>query len=82
MQSPEPFTLVSTAFQEGAAIPRRFTCDGQDVSPDLSWSGAPTGTQAFALTVVDPDARDFVLWKTATPGEPSCETAFGSRLPG
>jgi Raf kinase inhibitor-like YbhB/YbcL family protein len=60
--SASPFSLVSTAFSDGGSIPRRFTCDGEDVSPDLSWSGAPEETQSLALIVSDPDARDFVHW--------------------
>jgi Raf kinase inhibitor-like YbhB/YbcL family protein len=56
------FNLSSTAFSDGGAIPGRFTCDGEDVSPDLTWAGAPEGTQALALVVTDPDARDFVHW--------------------
>ena len=39
--SPAAFTLVSTAFTDGGAIPKRFSCDGEDASPDLTWSGAP-----------------------------------------
>lgn len=60
--SPEPFTLTSTAFHDGGVVPRRFTCDGEDVSPDIAWSGAPDGTRALVLIVIDPDARDFVHW--------------------
>jgi Raf kinase inhibitor-like YbhB/YbcL family protein len=60
--SPEAFTLTSTAFSDGGAIPRRFSCDGEDVSPDLAWTGAPDGTTALVLEVIDPDARDFVHW--------------------
>jgi len=56
------FTLTSTAFQPGGEIPSRFTCDGDDVSPDLSWSGAPSGVTSFALVVDDPDANDFLHW--------------------
>jgi hypothetical protein len=56
------FTLTSTAFAAGDAIPRRFTCDGEDVSPDLAWTGAPDGTAALALVVDDPDARGWVHW--------------------
>jgi len=57
-----PFTLTSTDFQEGGSIPRKLTCDGQDVSPALAWSGAPAETVALALIVDDPDARDFAHW--------------------
>jgi Raf kinase inhibitor-like YbhB/YbcL family protein len=49
-------TLLSTAFTNGSEIPRPYTCDADDRSPDLSWSGAPTATQSYALIVDDPDA--------------------------
>ncbi|WP_376969498.1 YbhB/YbcL family Raf kinase inhibitor-like protein [Bradyrhizobium erythrophlei] len=48
--------LVSNAFADGAAIPRRFTCDGENASPPLQWSGAPEGTRSFVLLCDDPDA--------------------------
>ncbi|QEL22182.1 YbhB/YbcL family Raf kinase inhibitor-like protein [Bosea sp. F3-2] len=48
--------LGSSSFAAGATIPRRFTCDGDDVSPPLDWSGAPAGTRSFALLCDDPDA--------------------------
>ena len=51
-------TLSSPAFAHGGEIPSRFTCDGDDVSPALAWSGAPEGTQSLALIVDDPDAPD------------------------
>jgi Raf kinase inhibitor-like YbhB/YbcL family protein len=57
-----PFTLTSTDFSEDGSIPRKFSCDGEDVSPALSWDGAPDDTHAFALIVDDPDARGFVHW--------------------
>lgn len=50
------FTLNSGSFNNGAVIPRDFTCDGSDASPALSWTGAPAGTKSFALIVDDPDA--------------------------
>lgn len=56
------FRLTSTSFAEGEVIPSRFTCDGDDVSPDLSWEGAPEGTATIALVVDDPDARGFIHW--------------------
>lgn len=58
----QSFSLISSAFAEGGSIPTRLTCDGDNVSPDLTWSDAPEGTQALALVVTDPDARDFVHW--------------------
>lgn len=53
-----PFTIGSPAFADQAAIPKRYTCEGEDVSPGLRWSGAPQGTKSFALIVDDPDAPD------------------------
>lgn len=49
-------SLTSPGFQDGGAIPVKSTCDGADVSPPLEWSGAPAGTQTFALIADDPDA--------------------------
>lgn len=48
--------LKSPAFRDGAAIPRVHTCDGDDVSPPLEWSGVPAGTRSLALIMEDPDA--------------------------
>jgi Raf kinase inhibitor-like YbhB/YbcL family protein len=56
------FTLTSTAFAEGEAIPQKFSCDGANVSPQLSWTGTPSGAGALVLVVDDPDARGFVHW--------------------
>jgi Raf kinase inhibitor-like YbhB/YbcL family protein len=57
--------LRSDAFEDGGEIPARYTCDGEDVSPPLSWSGVPEGTVAFALVADDPDAGGFVHWVLA-----------------
>ncbi len=48
--------LISAAFSEGAMIPTRYTCDGEDVSPPLSWTELPPETGSFALICEDPDA--------------------------
>lgn len=53
-----PMRLESPAFAPHAAIPARHTCLGEDLSPALSWSGAPAATKSFALVVDDPDAPD------------------------
>lgn len=50
--------LTSTAFEHNGEIPRRYTCDGDDVSPPLAWSGVPEATQSLVLIVDDPDAPD------------------------
>lgn len=48
--------ISSPVFREGTAIPARYTCEGEDVSPELNWSGLPAGTKSLALIVDDPDA--------------------------
>lgn len=50
------FAISSTSFPHEGDIPKKFTCDGADVSPELSWTDAPPGTQSFALIADDPDA--------------------------
>jgi Raf kinase inhibitor-like YbhB/YbcL family protein len=60
----EPFTLTSTAFADGAAMPAKYAghhpsrqppCGGENVSPPLVWSNAPAGTKSFAIVMQDPD---------------------------
>ena len=48
--------LKSTAFEHNGSIPKKHTCDGQDVSPHLTWSGLPAGTKSLTLIMDDPDA--------------------------
>src|SRR5260370_1814266 len=50
--------IESSAFSSSAEIPRKHTCEGDDVSPPLAWSGEPDGTKSFVLVVDDPDAPD------------------------
>jgi Raf kinase inhibitor-like YbhB/YbcL family protein len=50
------FEITSAAFHQGKAIPKKFTCDGSDVSPQLTWTDPPSGTKAFVLIADDPDA--------------------------
>ena len=61
------FTLTSTAVKPGsmltdAQVFNGFGCTGKNISPALSWSGAPAGTKSFALTVYDPDAPTGSGW--------------------
>ena len=48
--------LTSPDFEEGDQIPRELTCDGENTSPELHWSGVPSGVVELALTCEDPDA--------------------------
>lgn len=50
------FELTSSAFREDASIPKKYTCDGADISVPLRWTTPPEGTKAFALIADDPDA--------------------------
>ena len=61
------FALTTTAFSVGGEIPKKFTCDGPDLSPALAWSGVPVGTQSLAMIADDPDApvgtwTHWVIW--------------------
>ncbi len=48
--------LTSPAFNEGESIPVKFSCDGEDISPELDWFGIPDGTISLTLILDDPDA--------------------------
>jgi len=74
--------LRSRNFEDGGRIPSEFTCDGRDVSPQLSWEDAPDGTKSFALSVVDPDAPGgtFIHWLVCGIPEDADEIDQG-RLP-
>ncbi|MFW6139541.1 MAG: YbhB/YbcL family Raf kinase inhibitor-like protein [Spirochaetota bacterium] len=48
--------VTSQSFSEGGKIPVKYTCDGKDISPPLSWSGGPDNTRSYAIISDDPDA--------------------------
>ena len=54
--APMAFAISSPSFQDGKDIPKKFTCDGDDVSPALSWMDPPQGVKSFTLIADDPDA--------------------------
>lgn len=58
------FSIKSADFKDGGTIPKRFSCDGDDISPELSWAEPPAGTKSFAMIVEDPDAPKgtFIHW--------------------
>jgi len=51
-------SLSSSRFSAGGEIPRKYTCEGSDISPPLSWQGVPAGAKSLVLIVDDPDAPD------------------------
>jgi Raf kinase inhibitor-like YbhB/YbcL family protein len=57
-------TVTAEAFRNGDPIPREYTCDGQDISPAISWRNSPAETKSFTLMVEDPDAASgtFTHW--------------------
>jgi len=70
--------LASSAFPDGAAIPRRFTCDGENLSPPLAWSEAPGGTRSFVLLCDDPDAPAGTWHHWAAYDIPPSQTALAA----
>jgi Raf kinase inhibitor-like YbhB/YbcL family protein len=70
------FELTSSAFAAGAAIPVTYTCDGANLSPPLAWGSMPAGTVELAVTLIDPDANNFIHWVMANI-DPSVQ-AFGA----
>jgi hypothetical protein len=85
--------LTSPAFAQGQPIPKKYTCEGPDLSPPLKWSSAPEGTKSFALICDDPDAPvgTWVHWviynipASATElqeGVPKAETVLGGAKQG
>lgn len=57
--------LFSSGFQYGAPIPARFTCEGENISPEFSWQDAPPETRSFVLVLHDPDVPrqgGFIHW--------------------
>ena len=73
--------LTSTAFQHGAAIPKRYTCEGEDRSPPLAWTGLPQNTHSVALIVDDPDAAFAqAVSQGATVVSPVVDQPYGWRV--
>lgn len=54
--APATITVTSPAYADGAAIPLKYTCQGEGISPAWAWKGAPEGTKAWAVIFDDPDA--------------------------
>lgn len=75
--------LFSRSFQHQESMPATYTCDGQNISPHLSWSDAPPGVASFALSLTDPDAPggNFIHWLVYDIPKDISEIPDGGPLP-
>jgi Raf kinase inhibitor-like YbhB/YbcL family protein len=73
--------LTSSVFSEGASIPGKYTCDGEDRSPGLKWNGAPKETKTFALICDDPDAPAGTWVHWVAYDLPASTTELGEAIP-
>jgi Raf kinase inhibitor-like YbhB/YbcL family protein len=78
--APSGITLESPAFSPSGRIPVRYTCDGEDVSPPLRWSGLPSRARTLALLMEDEDAEGFAHW-TVLDIPPSTDRLRAGRTP-
>jgi Raf kinase inhibitor-like YbhB/YbcL family protein len=74
-------SVTSTAFGAGAPVPKQYTGDGQDMSPALAWSKAPTGTQSLALLCEDPDAPRGTWYHWIMFNMPATLNGLGENVP-
>ncbi|MFI1912563.1 YbhB/YbcL family Raf kinase inhibitor-like protein [Nocardia sp. NPDC020380] len=81
---PESLSVSSTAMPDGSAITNDQVaqlCGGRDLSPDLSWSGAPAETRSYAVVMSDPDAIGGTVWHWAAFDIPAGTTSLPTGLP-
>jgi Raf kinase inhibitor-like YbhB/YbcL family protein len=76
-----PFTLTSPSIRDGASVPPRHACTGENLSPPLSWQGAPEGAKSFALVCADPDAPSGTFRHWAVFDIPGTAASLDEALP-
>jgi Raf kinase inhibitor-like YbhB/YbcL family protein len=78
-----PLRVASASFKDGDNLPRKLTCDGPNVSPDLQLPSPPAGTRSFAIVMDDPDAPEpFTHWLAYDIPPDTRDVAEGSSTPG
>ncbi len=84
MTAPPPFNLTSPAFADGELIPKKFSCDGEGISPTLKWNSWNSAAKSFALIVDDPDAPNgtFTHWVAFDIATTPNEIAEGAKVVG
>jgi Raf kinase inhibitor-like YbhB/YbcL family protein len=82
--NPETISITSDAFFDGSPIPERYSCDGENLSPPLTWVGVPAEVASLRLTVTDPDAPNgnFVHWSVRDIGPRVAGVGEGTSPPG
>jgi Raf kinase inhibitor-like YbhB/YbcL family protein len=75
------FRIESAAFTQGATIPARYTCQGENISPPLAWTEPPAGTRSLALIVEDPDAPAGTWTHWVVYNLPAQNRAMGPNMP-
>src|SRR5690349_2431527 len=78
--NPNNLTLATPAFLDGGMVPIIYTCDGQDISPQISWANAPLKTQSFALILSDPDAPGGVWYHWVVYNIPADAKEFAENI--
>jgi Raf kinase inhibitor-like YbhB/YbcL family protein len=81
-EAPAGIILESPAFSPGGQIPVRYTCDGEDVSPPLRWSGIPVRARSLAMLMEDEDAKGFAHWTVLNIPRHADRLAEGRTPPG
>lgn len=75
------FRLTSPAFEHDTPLPQRYTGDGDDLSPPLTWTGLPPGTKEVALICDDPDADTGVFTHWVVYGLPPDSSGLPEAIP-
>ncbi len=75
------FKIATDVFSEGGTIPKKYTCDGENVSLPLRWVGAPSGTRSFTLIMDDPDAPGGTFTHWVAFDLPGTQTEIAERAP-
>jgi len=81
-EAPMEITVTSTVFSEGGKIPLRYGCDGEDISPPISWKQGPAGTKSYALISDDPDAPMGIWVHWVIYNIPASVTSLPENVPG
>lgn len=78
---PKSLNVISTAFKQGATIPKKYGGEGEDFSPSLLWSALPKATKSIAISCLDPDAPSGTWWHWTIYNLPAKMQQLGENVP-